>query len=1337
MSIGRMGLWIGFCFALVDGVRQPIRVAFLGFENDRKAAGNGTLVDEYHEGFVGSFWTQLQLNRSASSNNGAQALWAADVVEYLINASLSEEQQVRDTFEIIGNRGDVDVVVVGTSRLNKVVMENAEMHGLPNIHCSGGNPAIWKATDPFSFGMHIPFTSYSERALAQWPLGTRIAILRNYDWSFTRISGIASLELARARGMRVVGPSVAWCEKWQQWTRTCEVKFRGNQKRCICGRQSELDELGYSSLSLGVDPAPVNEHSGGTFYEIAEEVIRESGFNLFSSNIDPMIENFSRGIYQDIQEQFGDFKPQVFVNWAQNHRSVLSAMVEENFDLDYRRTKSTMFFGLPEANGDGWRNADTVDQDGSPALAHPYAMWSVNGGQWHRSLRSTDPFFHSNSDFVHLFNEKHSKLPSPDAATCAAAGSVLFAAMTKHADRDKLNGVASFRRNEICSALRQVSEYTLLGHTVFGPTGISTGRQSVSWQNLPIIERGYRSTSSANLKLVLSTGEYENEASMVLDFGTWQAKKGCPSGVAAEEMRCSPCLLDHYNPEESQPIAITPCRKNTSSQGSVAFERRISDESKSPSEVKHRLDTSFVSCGLCACRNNHYLSRQGECLQCSSLIRTFLTLLFHLATRFIFFLCVVTRLVRVSRRAPMHNACVLKLLLYHGQLWYIFLRICPVVVDGKLGEYVLIIISIFGGGWWVSSCQFSQCLFMSGKEIRASQPELDVYLACIITVLVPLFFACSCVSNKVSRIWLFAWSYVTHPLVTNLVLDTLSYNCDVSGLPFVLAIVVAIIVVCGWPVCMSCFLGREVWLQVQYGTELKMARASFLSKGFDLNYQLWEIVHMLLRMAVTGLTFIDALSLKIFLLLIISSLFVLVQADNSPYVKFDDGVACPLEKLVIRNYAALVIVYSNWKMFSAPQGFRNVLIAALCASEVYIFYLAIWSTLRACQAQKMFKSWPFKSVFPAVVSPQIGIHEGVIHIDGLDMKRRQRSVMLIVEGCEKFVNACPELETLGAQSIHAFLKLAARMIGHLKSMERQAKPHEKPLMMATENALESPEMMTALRKTPTGLTVCSLEDLQFAITMIFEKECILEEFRQAIYGASKHEKRRRAGKKWVYGLEQGSSFLGASMLLHGTENAPSSEAVRRRATQSLSLNAVADVAEVGVQTNPPKSSVDLNPPWTYQIFVRWAFLVRRILDVHAKSLIEGISFDGTNPKDWFVENQKIRTHLLKACRRLGELAVAHEAELNAHISSNKALRQKLDLTSKQKESLALALDKQLQDMPAIHESAQRGQEQASKPSVNIDEINMITNNGRSSEDCSSKGETDVESDDGRDARAET
>eukprot|EP00927_Polykrikos_kofoidii_P012456 TRINITY_DN15371_c0_g2_i1.p1 TRINITY_DN15371_c0_g2~~TRINITY_DN15371_c0_g2_i1.p1 ORF type:complete len:1337 (-),score=147.77 TRINITY_DN15371_c0_g2_i1:297-4256(-) len=1318
MSIGRMGLWIGFCFALVDGVRQPIRVAFLGFENDRKAAGNGTLVDEYHEGFVGSFWTQLQLNRSATSNHGAEILWAADAVEYLINASFSEEQQVHDTFENIGNRGDVDVVVVGTSRLNKVVMENAEKHGLPNIHCSGGNPSIWNASDNFSFGMHIPFTSYSERALLQWPLGTRIAILRNYDWSFTRVSGIASLELARARGMHVVGPSVAWCEKWKNWTRTCEVKIRGNQRRCICGRQSELDELGYSNLSLGVDPAPVNEQSGGTFYEIAEEVVRESGFNLFSRNIDPKIEDFARGIFQDMKEQFSDFKPQVFVNWAQNHRSVLSAMVEENFDLDYGRTNSTMFFGLPEANGDGWRNADTVDKGGSAALAHPYAMWSVNGGQWHSSLTSTDPFFHSNSDFVHLFNEKHSKLPSPDAATCAAAGSVLFAAMTKHADRDKLNGVASFRRNEICSALRKVSEYTLLGHTGFSPTGISTGRQSLSWQHLPIIDEG-KSTSSANLKLVLSTGEYHNEASMVFDFGTWQAKKGCPREVAAEEMRCSQCPPGHHQPEESQPIAITPCRKIPE------------DESKDPGDVKPCLDTSFVACDKCKCKDdNHYRTRDDECQKCNSVITTFFEFIFHLAIRLILMAFVVTRLVHVGRSTPIDHACVLKLLLYHGQLWYIFLRICPVAHCSL--RRAMGVISIFGGGWWVSSCRFSECLFIKGM---GSQQEFEVALACIITVTIPFCFAClRRVLRKVSLMWVLAWSYATHPLVTNLVLETLSSHCDVRPPWRVLAWVVAIIAVCGWPVCMSLFLMRGLPLLGRSETELHRMRADFLSCGFNTNYQQWEIVHMLLRMLVTGLTFIHALSLRIFLLLIISSLFVLVQADNSPYVKFDDGVACPLEKLVIRNYAALVIVYSSWKIFLVPQGFTIVLIVALFLSEVYIFSLAIWSTLKLCKIEQTVASQYCKPVIRGMMLPQIGIAEGVIHMDELDRKDRQRAVRLIAEGCEKLVNMCPEQEKFGSQVIEAFLQLAARMMVHLKSSAFQAKFHEKSLIKATHNALTSPEMITALRTKGNDITICSIEDLYFAITMIFDKKCILDELRQLISAASaKVGRMPSAGSRWGP-FSRPLSFARLSRWTRSTENLKSPRYLmlpRSRSRSSVKPDAV-DVIEVGVQTKCVKSRQDTNPAWTYHICVRWAYLVRRVLDMTAKSIIDSIHFDGANPANWFAENQKISTHLMIACRRLGELTVVQEAELNALINSNRALRQKLDLTSKQKESLALALDKHLQDMLAIHESndiaqpvrsTQRGQEQVST-SVNIEEINIITNNHRNSDGWSSKGETD-------------
>ena len=78
---------------------------------------------------------------------------------------------------------NVDAIIVGTSSSNDDIKTAAEAVGIPNIHCSGGNPMSWTAATPHAFGMHLPFPWYSRGPIRQAALLNlkTVVIMRNYE----------------------------------------------------------------------------------------------------------------------------------------------------------------------------------------------------------------------------------------------------------------------------------------------------------------------------------------------------------------------------------------------------------------------------------------------------------------------------------------------------------------------------------------------------------------------------------------------------------------------------------------------------------------------------------------------------------------------------------------------------------------------------------------------------------------------------------------------------------------------------------------------------------------------------------------------------------------------------------------------------------------------------------------------------------------------------------------------------------------------------------------------------------------------------------------------------
>ena len=110
-------------------------------------------------------------------------------------------------------------------------------------------------------------------------------VIRDYDWGFPRISAVAAMEWALESSMQVIGPTLAWCQRWADKTNTCAIQ-NGN---CRCGTQSEYDNLGYK---YNVADMP-------SFYEASESLVVESGFDVRGSGISPALVEFVEGIIED------------------------------------------------------------------------------------------------------------------------------------------------------------------------------------------------------------------------------------------------------------------------------------------------------------------------------------------------------------------------------------------------------------------------------------------------------------------------------------------------------------------------------------------------------------------------------------------------------------------------------------------------------------------------------------------------------------------------------------------------------------------------------------------------------------------------------------------------------------------------------------------------------------------------------------------------------------------------------------------------------------------------------------------------------------------------------
>eukprot|EP00933_Yihiella_yeosuensis_P070296 TRINITY_DN7805_c0_g1_i2.p1 TRINITY_DN7805_c0_g1~~TRINITY_DN7805_c0_g1_i2.p1 ORF type:complete len:1299 (+),score=204.13 TRINITY_DN7805_c0_g1_i2:53-3949(+) len=488
----------------------------------------------WQSGFADFFVPYLNTHHGGMNITGEAGPTKMEVVLCLQDLSTDTKAKVEACVtaasqgkDLAGNAvGAIDAIVVGTSSGNTDVQAAAEKVKIPNLHCSGGNPAIWTSATPHAFGLHLPFPWYSRGPIRQAKLlGIKsIVVIRDWDWGFPRISAVAAMEWSLESNLKVIGPTLQWCKKWASFTKTCrEVKGA-----CRCGAQSEWDSLAYKYKA---ETMP-------SFYELSESKVAESGFNVRSEFISPAMVDYVKGIIQDVRSQGGD--PDMVVNWMAAARSGLMAMFQEKFSYK-------MYFGGPNVKGKKWNGYESYFKNGTEAMAKQHAMYNVGGGQWHHEMQMSDPIFGSSGNAVKLYREKFGSEPSYDAAACMTAGIAISYGLQKYGKPLSSLSIAD-RRQEVRTAVGNFNDETLYGQVRFNRFNQNSGQMTVNWQ---VLENG-------GTRPVLPA---ENAATRFrFPSPTWDARLGCPPGTFAK------------NPSDlTVPTECVPCGEGTHKKNSSAI----------------------------------------------------------------------------------------------------------------------------------------------------------------------------------------------------------------------------------------------------------------------------------------------------------------------------------------------------------------------------------------------------------------------------------------------------------------------------------------------------------------------------------------------------------------------------------------------------------------------------------------------------------------------------------------------------------------------------------------------------------------------------------------------
>ena len=536
----------------------------------------------YREGFYDFFVPFLDEEVDEESHGGLNVSLCGDILD------AAKVQSCLDSASSL----DIDAIVVATSTLTSEIKDAAEQYKIPNIHCSGSDPASWSGRTPHAFGVQLPFTWYSRNLIQQAALNFNVhsvMVIRDADSSFSRMSAVASLEWSRISSLRVIGPTVSWCNLWSIYTKTCSLQGTV----CRCGKQSEFDALNYK---YRVD-------SMASFYEVCESLVVEDG-HVTNGNLSPSLVAFLEGIMEDVKSQGAD--PELVMNWLTSSKNVFKAM--QRMAVSYK----IYFDGNDNltalAKESYWRN-------GSIALTAQDSLYHVSGGQWHPQSNFADPYFGSTHAMTSRYEQKFGNLPNTEAAACVAAGITLTYGLQKYGP--SMVGLStSERREEIRLALGRFDDETIFGNIRFNRFNQNTGRSSISWQ---VLEDGA-------IRPVLPSCSLSQ--TLRSQSPSWQVRSGCPAGSYAPRstlnlsipLECVLCQEGTFRSTPTAPLEFSQCEECGQGRGTLPGGRGQSECLPCPGGTFQNGNSDQGICKPCPLgtfRNASSSSSEG-CLPCQA-----------------------------------------------------------------------------------------------------------------------------------------------------------------------------------------------------------------------------------------------------------------------------------------------------------------------------------------------------------------------------------------------------------------------------------------------------------------------------------------------------------------------------------------------------------------------------------------------------------------------------------------------------------------------------------------------------------------------------------------------
>eukprot|EP00930_Biecheleria_cincta_P036706 TRINITY_DN25155_c0_g1_i1.p1 TRINITY_DN25155_c0_g1~~TRINITY_DN25155_c0_g1_i1.p1 ORF type:complete len:1161 (-),score=161.65 TRINITY_DN25155_c0_g1_i1:190-3672(-) len=523
--------FVAICLCKLCSAANVVRIAYLGLPR-------GSVMENGWD----MAWEQLR-NQSMSIAGLNYTFQRADY--YVRDDPVRARQLVAmiaagKAADNITDVGHADIIVAGTAVLNVLVIEEAEKLNIPNIHCSGGNPMIWRTDQPHAFGMHLPYTWYARGAISHGKFrGMKtMAIIRSTRRSWLANSGVAALEWAQESGYEVIGPSLTWCNKYRKMTQTCRII--GNPDRCVCGHQSEADDLGYS---VKVEIAP-------RLYEFNPITVLPDR-NVDSAQIHPNLTAQANGILDDMLAQ--GRVPDVLVVWTDSARHVLYSAVQMQF-------VPKMWVGLPRDPGQGSNGVVSWDLADNALMNNTHGIGLISGAQWNPNQLGSDPLFVTNAAFVNAYVKKHGEGATVpvDAAACGAAGSVVFTALSKYVPSLHTGDVRA-RREVITRAIGDLNDDTIFGVMRFNKKGQSSGHGVVSSQITPEDADGDGIPEPGQVQSLLVLPEISAQVLIAVPLATFESRFGCPPGTRNTGNACVPCGPGRAQPNRTAGLVESEC----------------------------------------------------------------------------------------------------------------------------------------------------------------------------------------------------------------------------------------------------------------------------------------------------------------------------------------------------------------------------------------------------------------------------------------------------------------------------------------------------------------------------------------------------------------------------------------------------------------------------------------------------------------------------------------------------------------------------------------------------------------------------------------------------------